>query len=92
MKKGNFEQKKEVFKSLRFCMDIIDSESFDKVVFNGEKYDIKTQKAPIKFNLIQWIEHLKWNFTKETRPDFILKYDFDKKILTITCGGIVEIE
>ncbi len=45
MKKGNFEQKKEVFKSLRFCMDIIDSETFDKVVFNGEKYDIKTQKG-----------------------------------------------
>lgn len=92
MKKGNFEQKKEVFKALRFCLDIIDSETFDTVIFNGEKYNIQKQKAPIKFNLIQWIDYLKWNYTKENRPDFILKYDFDKKILTITCGVIVEID
>jgi hypothetical protein len=92
MRKGNFEQKKEVFKALRFCMDIIDSETFDKVKFNGNTYNIQTQKAPIKFDLIQWVDYLKWNYTKENRPDFILKYDFDKKILTITCGGVVEIE
>lgn len=92
MKKGNFEQKKNVFTALRFCLDIIDSETFDKVVFNGYTYTIETEKAPIKFNLIQWIDYLKWNFTKETRPDFILKYDFDKKILRITCGEVVEID
>lgn len=92
MKKGNFEQKKNVFTALRFCLDIIDSGTFDKVVFNGYTYTIETEKAPIKFNLIQWIDYLKWNFTKENRPDFILKYDFDKKILRITCGEVVEID
>jgi hypothetical protein len=92
MKKGNFEQKKQVFSALRFCLDIVDSGTFDKVKFNGNTYTVEKDKAIIKFDLIQWIEYLKWNFTKENRPDFILKYDFDKKILTIICGDVVEIQ
>lgn len=92
MKKGNFEQKKQVFTALLFCLDIIDSGTFDKVSFNGDTYDIETEKAPIKFNLIRWIDYLKWNFTKETRPDFILEYNFDEKILVITCGEVVEVD
>jgi hypothetical protein len=91
MKKGNFQQKKNVFSGLRFCFDIIDSGTFNKVKFNGNTYTIESDKAPIKFDLIQWIDYLKWNFIKENRPDFILDYDFDNKILTISCGAIVEI-
>ena len=91
MKKGNFQQKKNVFSGLRFCLDIIDSGTFNKVKFNGNTYTIESDKAPIKFDLIQWIDYLKWNFIKENRPDFILDYNFDNKILTISCGGVVEI-
>ena len=88
-KKGNIKQELNVFTVTSYVFDIIRTDFFDSVIFNGETYDVETQKSFIKLNLLLFIDYLKWNFTKANRPPFIVELRVSDKVLNIECGGII---
>jgi hypothetical protein len=81
--KKQLDQKLNVFSAYRFICDLIDTTSFEKIEFLDTEFIIKDQLDEIKVYLLSFLEEAKYSFNKETRPDFILRYCFEEKKLTI---------